>query len=159
MEEYEYSINVKDIKPFMEYCTRNGYKKIVEYKQHRIVYKSNKFEHLIARFTTNDSINKKETLFDIKNVQKSSKNLKCSQESIPIIVTNENKKSIMSIISILDFEKCSDLKRKRLIYKKSNVIFEIDDYSKPKMKVVAIEGKKEEVDTVFNDICTTFDIK
>lgn len=38
------------------------------------------------------------------------------------------------------------------MYKKNNVTFEIDDYSKPEMKVVAIEGKKDEVDKIYSEI-------
>ena len=44
------------------------------------------------------------------------------------------------------------LKRKRYVFEKNNVRFEIDDYSEPAMNVVAIEGLKENVDDVYNDL-------
>ena len=44
------------------------------------------------------------------------------------------------------------LKRKRYVFEKNNVRFEIDKYREPAMNVVAIEGLKENVDDVYNDL-------
>ena len=40
----------------------------------------------------------------------------------------------------------------RYVYEKGGVKFEIDDYIRPQMKVVAIEGNKDEVDKVYNEL-------
>ena len=59
----------------------------------------------------------------------------------------------MSILDILGYFKHKELNRKRIVYKKGNITFEIDDYILPEiMHVIAIEGKKEEVDKIFLDI-------
>ena len=42
--------------------------------------------------------------------------------------------------------------RIRYVYQKGSIIFEIDDYLEPQMKVVAIEGNKKEVDKVYLQI-------
>ena len=44
------------------------------------------------------------------------------------------------------------LKRHRIVYKKESVKFEIDEYATPKMKVVAIEGDKDQVDRVYEEL-------
>ena len=49
------------------------------------------------------------------------------------------------------------LERKRYVYNHKNVIFEIDKYTVPTMNVVAIEGKKEEVDKVYNELKVVID--
>ena len=51
-KEYEYSSKVNDIKPFIEYCEKNGYKKEDEYNQTRILYRNN--DKLLARLTTDE---------------------------------------------------------------------------------------------------------
>ena len=53
---------------------------------------------------------------------------------------------------MLEYRKDKTLIRKRVVYKKDDVTFEIDDYSKPKMMVVAIEGIKDEVDIVYQEL-------
>ena len=55
----------------------------------------------------------------------------------------------MSLIEILNLNTKKVLKRKRYVYEKENVKFEIDEYIEPLMNVIAIEGKKEEVDRVY----------
>ena len=44
------------------------------------------------------------------------------------------------------------LKRKRYVFEKNSVKFEIDEYIEPVMNVVAIEGLQEEVDAVYNEL-------
>ena len=58
----------------------------------------------------------------------------------------------MSLIEILNLNTKKVLKRKRYVYEKENVKFEIDEYIKPLMNVIAIEGKKEEVDRVYKKL-------
>ena len=55
------------------------------------------------------------------------------------------------------FNKFKTLERKRYVYKKNNAKFEIDEYSAPeKMYVVAIEGEKEEVDSIYEEVNKLF---
>ena len=49
-------------------------------------------------------------------------------------------------------------KRKRYVYFKDGVKFEIDNYTQPAMKVAAIEGEKEKVDKVYNEVKKYFDV-
>ena len=58
----------------------------------------------------------------------------------------------MSLIEILNLNTKKVLKRKRYVYEKENVKFEIDEYIEPLMNVIAIEGKKEEVDRVYKHL-------
>ncbi len=61
--------------------------------------------------------------------------------------------SVYSILDILEYKKDVTLIRDRSVYEKENVRLELDVYSSPeKMYVVAIEGKKEEVDSVYNSL-------
>ena len=56
------------------------------------------------------------------------------------------------MLEVLGFYENANNTRIRYVYKKDNVIFELDDYIIPEMKVVAIEGSKEEVDKVYSEI-------
>ena len=40
----------------------------------------------------------------------------------------------------------------RYVFEKGDVKFEIDDYTRPEMKVVAIEGEKTQVDKVYQEL-------
>ena len=62
----------------------------------------------------------------------------------------------MSLIEILNLNTKKVLKRKRYVYEKENVKFEIDEYIEPVMNVIAIEGKKEEVDRVYKKLENIF---
>ena len=60
------------------------------------------------------------------------------------------KKAVDSILDMLEYTKDKTLIRTRMVYKKRNVIFEIDKYDAPEvMFVVAIEGEKEDVDRTY----------
>jgi len=72
--------------------------------------------------------------------------------SIPSQLAKENKKFVDSLIQILDLTNIKIFKRKRIVFKKKNVVFEIDKYISPRMNVVAIEGKKEEIDQVYSSL-------
>lgn len=78
--------------------------------------------------------------------------LKISRETKDLIITKENEEFVNSLIEILELTNKKTLKRKRYIYEKNNIKFEIDEYTSPKMNVVAIEGLKEEVDEVYNEL-------
>lgn len=152
MEEYEYSFQVESIKPYINYCEKNQYLKKSEVTQNRIVYRNKKDENIIARITTTFKDGNKETFFDFKNVDKNHNFLKISNESIPLKVTEENEESIYSILKVLNFYEGANNIRTRYVYEKKDVTFEIDEYKKPEMQVVAIEGKREEVDKVYKEI-------
>lgn len=152
MEEYEYSFKVPSIKPYIEYCENNNYEKVNEVTQNRVVFENKHSKNIIARITTKIDGDKKYTLFDCKNVNKEDRDLKISSESLPIEVTNDNEKSIYSMLEVLDFYEAAKNYRTRYIYKKDGVTFEIDNYIEPKMQVVGIEGKRSEVDKVYNNL-------
>ena len=126
--EYEYSFKVKDLTKYLDYCKKNNYRLEEETNQERILYRNFKDEN------DSDEI------------------LKVSRETIPLRVTKNNKEAVLSILDMLGYQKDKTLVRKRWVYKKDKVTFEIDDYKEPKMKVVAIEGNKEQVDKVYQEL-------
>ena len=152
MEEYEYSFKVESIEPYINYCEDNGYLKIKESIQNRIVYENGSNEHLIARITSTIVIDENEEYLDFKNFSEKHKELQVSDESIPFKVDDNNRAIIMSMLEVLDFEESADNTRKRVVYENNGVIFEIDEYITPKMNVVAIEGNKEKVDLIYQEI-------
>ncbi len=148
-EEYEYSSEVSDIKPFIKYCEDNGYKKESEFNQIRTLYKNN--DKLLARVTTYETDSGKKVFFDLKDENESEDVLKVSRESGKIDVT-DNPEFVNSMMSMLKFDFYKELTRKRYVYTKDDVKFEIDDYINPNMNVVGIEGKKENVDEVYKTV-------
>ena len=152
MEEYEYSFKVDNISFYIKYCEDNSYKLISKCIQNRIVYENIYNKNLIARITKEIKDNIETTLFDCKNVSENNKLLKISNESIPIVIDDSNRKEIDSLIKVLGFLLVSDLERIRYEYVLDDVKFEIDEYIKPKMNVVAIEGNKSKVDNIYNEI-------
>ena len=149
-KEYEYSFKVKDIKDFMSYCENNNYKKQEEYFQIRTLYKND--GTVMARITENEYEEKYEKILNFKDDNLNDKILKTSRESKDLIITNDNEEFVMSLIEILNLNRKIVLKRKRYVYEKENVKFEIDEYIEPLMNVIAIEGKKEEVDRVYKKL-------
>ena len=77
--------------------------------------------------------------------------MKICRESGEIEVTN-SMEFVNSLLEMMEFKFHKKLERKRYVYEKGNVKFEIDDYKVPKAKVVAIEGEKLEVDKVYSEI-------
>jgi len=149
MKEYEYSFKVKSIKPYIDYCISNNYKEVNVVKQNRIIFENKNIKNIIARITIND---KNEISLDFKKVCNNKEDLNISKESIPIKFTKNNIENIKSILDVLEFYETANNIRIRYIYELNGVKFEIDDYINPKMQVVAIEGEKEIVDKVYNDI-------
>lgn len=152
MQEYEYSFNVKSIDPYINYCNINGFKEKLIQQQNRIVYENKDNKNLIARITTICSDEKRKVVFDCKSVVQSKNNLKESNESVPLLVNSRNKKSILSMLEVMGFYVSANNTRIRYVYQKGNVVFEIDDYLEPQMKIVAIEGEKEKVDKIYLEI-------
>ena len=153
-KEYEYSSQVNDIKPFLEYCEKNVYKKEDEYNQIRTLYKNN--DKLLARVTKNESNGKEKIFFDLQDENESKEVLKVLRESGTIEVTN-NTEFVDSMLGMLNFKFHKELKRKRYVYFKDGVKFEIDSYTQPNMNVAAIEGDKEKVDKVYNEVKKYFE--
>ncbi len=152
MEEYEYSIKAKSVKPYIEYCEKNKYKLIEKVEQNRKVYENRYSKDIIARITTSIKDGKKEIVFDCKNIGTRNEALKISQESLPFFITEDNIKEVESFLNVLNFYQSANNNRIRYVYKKSGVKLEIDDYTSPVMCVIGIEGEKQKVDKVYNDL-------
>lgn len=154
MEEYEYNFKVKSLEPVFIYLKENNYKEIFNKKQNRIVYENIKNRNIISRITSSDE----DYLFDFKNKSHETETLKISKESLPLKIKKEDIENVKSILDVLEFEQTSNIVRTRFVFVKDEVKFEIDDYIKPKMLVVAIEGKRDKVDKVYNEVKNMFDI-
>lgn len=148
-KEYEYSFKVDDILPFIKFCEENNYTKKDEYNQIRTLYKND--NKILARITKCEINGIEKIYFDLKDENESNDVLKVSRESGQIDVTN-NIEFANALIDMLNFKFHKKLDRKRYVYQKNNVTFEIDNYKEPKMNVVAIEGEKNDVDNVYNNI-------
>lgn len=146
--EYEYSFKVNDIKPYIDYIEEEKYEKISMNNQTRDLYTND--SDIMARVTIN---NETEIFIDFKESDNSDKILKETKESKELKIDINELDSFYSILEILGYKLEKHLVRKRVVYKKRNVKFEIDEYSEPEnMNVVAIEGLKEEVDKVYNNL-------
>lgn len=154
-KEYEYSFKVKDIKPFIDYCINNNYQKNKEYEQTRLLYKNG--GKVMARITKNTYENEVIEVLNFKDDNTNDSILKISRETKDLVITDENRSFVESLLEILDLKETKRLVRKRYVYKKDNVLFELDNYSNPKMNVVAIEGIKSEVDIVYNELKQVID--
>ncbi|HOZ55386.1 MAG TPA: hypothetical protein PK993_05065 [Clostridia bacterium] len=150
MIEYEYSFKVSDIEPFIMFCENKNYEKEESITQTRVLFKNE--NGVLARITTNERNNQIKQYLNFKEENDSEKVLKESKETSMLEVNSENKDFIKSMLEILNFHKSKELKRIRHIFKKKKIKFEIDYYIQPEMQVVAIEGEKNEVDTVYKEI-------
>ena len=149
-QEYEYSFKVKDITPFIDYCQQHQYQLIEDYRQIRTLYKNN--GTVMARITKNFYPNQTIEILNFKDDHLTEQVLKVNRETADLIITEENRPFVNSLIEILDLNHPKILERHRLVYQKNQVKFEIDDYTTPTIKVVAIEGLKEEVDAVYQEL-------
>lgn len=136
-KEYEYSFKVKNIKDFVQYCIFNKYEKQEECLQTRTLYKNG--GTIMARITENIYGNKREKILNFKEDNLNDNTLKISKESKDLIITDDNQEFVYSLIEILNLTTKKVLKRKRYVFEKNNVRFEIDDYSEPAMNVVALK--------------------
>lgn len=154
-EEYEYSFKVKDVAPFIDYCVNNDYELKKEYEQIRTLYKNS--GKVMARITKNIYKKDEVEILNFKDDNLNDSTLKISRESKDLLVNDENREFVKSLLEILELNISKKLERKRYVYNHKNVIFEIDKYTVPTMNVVAIEGKKEEVDKVYNELKVVID--
>lgn len=152
MIEYEYNFKVSDIKPIIEYCKENGYNFVSATWQNRKVFENKNNKNIISRITTTKINNTLETVWDFKNVDNKNKTLKISQESLPMSLDKQKIEIALSMLNTIGFELSADNIRTRYVYEKDNVVFEIDDYERPAMKIVAIEGPKDKVDQLYQQI-------
>ncbi len=146
MREYEYSFEVKELKPYIDYCLTNGYIFKSDSSQKRILYRNE--NKTLARITY-DKINGKTTKkLDFKDDKLSNEDLIVRRETLPIEF--ENDEAILSILEFLNYKEDNFLIRERLEYEKDGVKFELDSYIYPrKTYVVAIEGDRNLVDGVY----------
>lgn len=154
-KEYEYSFKVKDITPFIDYCANNNYELKKEYEQTRTLYKNG--GKVMARITKNIYKDNEVEILNFKDDNLSDSILKVSRESKDLVMNDENREFVKSLLEILELIETKKLVRKRFVYTCNNVIFEIDKYITPVMNVVAIEGKKDEVDNVYSELKSIID--
>ena len=150
--EYEYSYKVTNIKEFIQYCESNNFIKISETTQTRTLYKNDTY--IMARITIEED-NLKHTIaeyLDFKENNETNQELKIRKETDILNLNNENKVFAKTLIEFLNLKVDKELIRTRYTYQKENVKFEIDDYTNPKMKVLAIEGNSEEVNKVNQEL-------
>lgn len=147
--EYEYSFKVKNLDIYIDYCKNNNYEKIEENIQTRILYRNK--NKTMARITKKEKNKDTKLFLDFKDDILNDEVLTERRETLPLEFNDEE--AAESILNFLEYKKDTILVRTRIVYKKDNVIFELDNYKSPeKMYVVAIEGKKEDVDQVYNEI-------
>jgi hypothetical protein len=151
-KEYEYSYKVTSIKEFIQYRESNNFIKISETTQTRTLYKNDTY--IMARITIEED-NLKHTrteYLDFKENNETNQELKIRKETDILNLNNENKAFAKTLIEFLNLKVDKELIRTRYTYQKGNVKFEIDDYTNPKMKVLAIEGNSEEVNKINQEL-------
>ncbi len=150
MIEYEYSFKVKSLKPYIEYCEKNNYELKSDTKQIGRVLKAD--NNTVARIKID--LPKKGTprkVVDFKDADDSKNLVKARRESLPLAF--EDEEAVESILEFLGYnKKDGSYIRRRRVFVKGNVTFEMDYYVKSRNKVMAIEGEKTEVDKVYQEI-------
>ena len=149
MVEYEYNFKVDDISVVTKFCEENGFVLVSKTSENRVVFENKQNRKIISRLTTTFGESKKVTVWDFKNVGKNDNLLKVSKESEAMVLDESGIKIARSMLEVMDFEQSADNLRTRYVFEKGDVKFEIDDYTRPQMKVVAIEGEKSQVDKVY----------
>lgn len=149
MVEYEYNFKVDDIGVVTKFCKENGFVLVSKTSENRVVFENKQNRKIISRLTTTFGESKKVTVWDFKNVGKNDNLLKVSKESEAMVLDESGIKIARSMLEVMDFEQSADTLRTRYVFEKGDVKFEIDDYTRPQMKVVAIEGEKSQVDKVY----------
>lgn len=153
MKEYEYSFKVESLDPYLKYCLENKYKLIEDTKQTRLLCRND--NKTLARITIKESNGVVIKQLDFKDDIESDDILIERRESMPIEFEDEN--AVDSILEFLNYRKDKLLIRRRMVYRKGDVTFEIDDYDAPeKAFVIAIEGEKNEVDKVYKEVENLF---
>lgn len=123
-KEYEYSFKVKDIGPFIDYCVNNNYELKNEYEQTRTLYKNG--GKVMARITKNIYKDNEVEILNFKDDNLSDNVLKVSRESKDLVMNDDNREFVKSLLEILELTDVKKLVRKRYVYRYNNVIFEID---------------------------------
>lgn len=135
-----------------KFCEENGFVLVSKTSENRVVFENKQNRKIISRLTTTFGESKKVTVWDFKNVGKNDNLLKVSKESEAMVLDESGIKIARSMLEVMDFEQSADNLRTRYVFEKGDVKFEIDDYTRPQMKVVAIEGEKSQVDKVYQMI-------
>ncbi len=153
MREYEYSFNVESLHPYMEYCQNNNYTMRSHADQERTIYRGpNK---TIARVTVNVSDDVETKTLDFKDDVINDEVLIERKETLPLSINDTY--AVSSVLDFLGYKKDVTLVRTRVVYEKGGVKFEFDSYTQPKKAyVVAIEGDKDKVDLIYNEIKNSF---
>lgn len=149
MIEYEYNFKVDDIGCVTKFCEENGFVLVSKTSENRVVFENKQNRKIISRLTTTFGESKKVTVWDFKNVGKNDNLLKVSKESEAMVLDESGIKIARSMLEVMDFEQSADNLRTRYVFEKGDGKFEIDNYTRPQMKVVAIEGEKSQVDKVY----------
>lgn len=149
-QEYEYSFQVKDVNEFIQYCIDHNYEKVESYHQIRTLFKNG--GKIMARITKNTYDNQTVELLNFKDDNLNDETLTVCRETDELVITDDNRNFVTSLIDILDLNTKKVLERNCVVYQKNHVKFEIDDHISPAMKVVAIEGEKEKVDSVYQEL-------
>lgn len=152
MIEYEYNFKVDDISVVTKFCEKDGFVLVSKTSENRVVFENKQNRKIISRLTTTFGESDKVTIWDFKNVGKNDNLLKVSKESETMKLDEAGIKIARSMLEVMDFEQSADNLRTRYVFEKGNVKFEIDDYTRPEMKVVAIEGEKTQVDKVYQEL-------
>ena len=152
-KEYEYSFKVKDIVPYIKFCEDNNFIKVEESLQKRTLYR--KEDKTMARITIKEIDKVISKYLDFKDDILTDEVLIERRETLSIRF--EDDEAVESILNFLGYKQFNILDRKRIVYEKGNVKFEIDHYSSPEeMYVVAVEGEKDDVDKVYAEIQNIF---
>ena len=158
MIEYEYSIKATSITPFIDYCKSNGYKLVSVSNENRLVYENANNKNIISRLTISQKNGKDTVLFDFKNKSTGNNTFKIAEESLPLELTKDQINIAKSILNVLEFKEVADNLRTRYVYEKDSIKFEIDEYTRPQMNIIGIEGQKDIVDEVYNTLVKCEDI-
>ena len=149
MIENEYSKKVDNLNDYIEYCERNGFILDSKINQIRVLYRhSNK---TLARITINNINNSLKKYLDFKEDKLTSDELISRKESKMIEFTDDE--AVYSILDFLGYKKDNTLERVRYVYKKEDIVFELDEYIKPnKSCVVSLEGEKDKISKIWEEL-------
>lgn len=149
-KEYEYTFKVASLEPFFEYCQNNEFVFKGKFQQTRIIYRNE--NKTMARITINEDAKGITKELDFKEDNwVADAIVKELRESLPL--EYESDKSVFSILEFLKYKKDNTLIRNRYVYENEDVKFELDEYKQPEQSlVVAIEGTKEIVDKIYNEV-------
>lgn len=149
MKEYEYTFSVKDWTPYVEYCNKQGYTLISNTNQTRMIFRD--ADNTMGRITIDQSGDSIKKTLDFKENKRTKSILAEREESLPLVFEDET--AVRSILAFLGYQEKDKVVRQRMTFEKNNVKFELDHYSIPRDTfVIAIEGEKEQVDKVYQEV-------